>query len=253
MAVAPDPHNRVAWVTGAGSGIGRGLAKRLAEAGWIVAISARTARDLDSLAAEVPGRITAFQLDVTRPEACAQTVAAIEASLGPIDLAILNAGAAFPVSVEDFSVANFRRTVEVNLMGVVQCLGPLLPPMIGRRSGHVAITGSLAGYVGVPGSGAYGATKAALNSLAESYKTDFDRLGLTLTIINPGFVETPLTARNRFQMPFLIPLEPALDRIMAGLERRQFEIAFPWRAVFFVRLLRWLPHWLRFRLVRNRR
>lgn len=253
MPAAPEPHDRVAWVTGASSGIGRGLARRLAEAGWIVAASARTARDLDSLAAEVPGRITAFQLDVTRADDCARTVAAIESALGPIALAILNAGAGFPVSVENFSVVNFRRTVDLNLMGVVNCLGPLLPPMIARRAGHIAIMGSLAGYVGVPGSSAYGATKAALNSLAESYKPEFDRLGLTLTIINPGFVETPLTEKNSFPMPFLMPLEPALDRIMAGLAQRRFEIAFPWRAVVFLRLLRLLPHWLRFRLLRRRR
>src|SRR5690606_30300581 len=115
---------RVAWVTGAGTGIGRALARRLANDGWLVAASARTARDLDSLAAEVPGRITAFQLDVTDEAAAQQTGEAIEAALGPINLAVLNAGSYFPTTARDFSVANFRKTVDVNLMGVVNCMGP---------------------------------------------------------------------------------------------------------------------------------
>ena len=108
--MASPSGGKVVWVTGAGSGIGRGLALRLARDGRLVAASARTARDLDSLAAEVEGRITAFQLDVTDEKACAATAARIESALGPIDLAILNAGASFPTTAENFSVANFKRT-----------------------------------------------------------------------------------------------------------------------------------------------
>eukprot|EP01036_Dinobryon_divergens_P000538 gene538-686_t len=137
----------VAWVTGAGSGIGRALVKRLATDGWIVAASARTARDLDSLAAEVPGRITSFQLDVTDERACVATVERIEASLGPIALAVFNAGSYFPTTADDFSVANFRKTVDVNLMGEVNCMGPVAPLMVKRRAGHIVIMASLTGYV----------------------------------------------------------------------------------------------------------
>jgi len=238
----------VAWVTGASSGIGRELAKRLAQQGLQVAASARTARELDRLAAEVPGRITAFLLDVTSEKACAETAALIAASLGPIDLMILSAGAGFPVSVQNFSVQNFRRTVDLNLMGVVNCMGPVVPTMLARRTGHIAILASIAGFVGVPGSGAYGATKAALISLCESMKPDFDRAGVTLTLINPGFVKTPLTAANKYPMPFIIPLARAADIIMRGLDRKQFEIIFPWQAALFARLLRLMPRWLLFRV-----
>jgi NAD(P)-dependent dehydrogenase (short-subunit alcohol dehydrogenase family) len=245
------PAAKVAWVTGASSGIGRALAHRLATEGWAVAASARTARALDSLAAEVPEQITSFQLDVTDPAACERAVAEIEASLGPIGLAVLNAGGAFPVSLDNFSVENFRKTVDLNLMGVVNCMGSLVPRMRQRQTGHIAIVASVAGFVGVPGSGAYGATKAALNQMAESFKPEFERAGITLTIINPGFVETPLTEKNRYPMPFLMPLDKAVDRIMRGLHEQRYEIVFPWQTALLMRTLRILPHWLLFRLTRR--
>src|SRR5690348_12289213 len=119
--MAATANKGVAWITGAGTGIGRALAKRLAQDGWTVAASARTAKDLDSLAAEVPGRITSFLLDVTDAKVANEVGHAIEASLGPVDLAVLNAGSYFPTTAKKFSVDNFRKTVDVNLMGVVNC------------------------------------------------------------------------------------------------------------------------------------
>lgn len=243
--------NRVAWVTGAGTGIGRVLARKLAQDGWSVAASARTARDLDALAAEVPGRITAFQLDVTDPAAAEETGHAIEAALGPISLAILNAGSYFPTSAAEFSVENFRKTVDVNLMGVVNCMGPIVPAMVGRRAGHIAIMGSLTGFVGLPTAASYGATKAALNSMAEAFKPDFDRHGLTLTIINPGFVKTPATDKNNFPMPFLMGVDQAADIILRGLEQKRFAINFPWQMTAGVRLLAALPGWAKFGITRR--
>ena len=236
----------VAWVTGAGTGIGRGVAKRLAGDGWTVAISARTARDLDSLAAEVPGRITAFQLDVTDPAACEATGRAIEASLGPVDLAVLNAGSYFPTTAEDFSVDNFRRTVDLNLMGTVNCMGAIVPSMVARRSGHIAVMGSQTAFVGLPTAASYGATKAALNSMAEAFKPDFARFGVTMTVINPGFVKTPLTSKNTFPMPFLMDLDDAVSIIVRGLEQKRFAINFPWQMTAAIRFLAALPAWAKF-------
>ena len=251
MAEPDTTPNRVAWITGAGSGIGRGLAKRLAETGWIVAASARTARDLDSLAAEVPGRITAFQLDTTDDAACTATAEAIEASLGPIELAVLNAGSYFPTTAANFSVGNFRKTVDVNLMGTVNCMGPLAPRMIARRRGHIAIMASLTGYVGLPTAASYGATKAALNSMAEAFKPDFDQYGVTITVINPGFVKTPATDKNNFPMPFLISVDQAVEEIIKGLEHKRFEIAFPWQMAAAIHALAGLPHALKFGITRR--
>jgi len=246
-----SPNNRVAWVTGASSGIGRALARKLAERGYRVAASARSAGDLDALAAEVPGRITAFQLDVTKPEACLQTGEAIKSALGPVDLGVLNAGSYFPTTAAKFSVDNFRRTVDLNLMGAVNCMGAIVPSMVARRSGHIAIMASLTGYLGLPTAASYGATKAALNSMAHSFRPDFERYGVTISVINPGFVKTPLTDKNKFPMPFLQPLDKATDIILKGLETRRFEIAFPWQMAWGLRFLRALPEPLRFAVMRQ--
>ncbi|MEO6015029.1 MAG: SDR family NAD(P)-dependent oxidoreductase [Devosia sp.] len=251
MAAHLAGNNKVVWVTGAGTGIGRALAKRLAQDGWNVAASARTARDLDSLAAEVPGRITAFLLDVTDEKACADTGALIEKSLGPIELAILNAGSYFPTTAKDFSVGNFRKTVDVNLMGVVNCMGPIVPAMVGRRAGHIAVMASLTAFVGLPTAASYGATKAALNSMAEAFKPDFDQYGVTLTIINPGFVKTPATDKNSFPMPFLIGPDEAVDHILRGLAAKRFAINFPWQMVWSIRALASLPQALKFAITQR--
>jgi NADP-dependent 3-hydroxy acid dehydrogenase YdfG len=250
MAVVPQSIG-VAWVTGAGTGIGRALARRLAETGWTVAASARTAHDLDTLAAEVPGRITAYQLDVTDEKSAAETGRAIAEHLGPIDLAVLNAGSYFPTSASAFSVANFRKTVDLNLMGVVNCMGPIVPPMVSRRTGHIAIMASVAGFVGLPTAASYGATKAALNTMAEAFRPDFERYGVTITVINPGFVGTPATDKNRFPMPFLIDVDEAVEAITAGLWTKRFEITFPWQMSLGTKLLRAMPHWLKFAVTRR--
>jgi NADP-dependent 3-hydroxy acid dehydrogenase YdfG len=249
--MAGTANKGVAWVTGAGSGIGRALAKRLAQDGWTVAASARTAKDLDSLAAEVPGRITSYLLDVTDPKAADEVGHAIAASLGPIDLAVLNAGSYFPTTAKKFSVENFRKTVDVNLMGVVNCMGAIVPGMVQRRSGHVAIMGSLTAFVGLPTAASYGATKAALNSMAEAFKPDFDQYGVTITVINPGFVKTPATDKNRFPMPFLMGVHEAVDHIMHGLEAKKFAIDFPWPMNLGTKLLGAFPGWAKFAITRR--
>jgi len=247
-----DAGQRVAWITGAGKGIGRALAKRLSEEGWTVAASARTEQDLSSLAAECPpGRVHAFPLDVTDQELTEAAVNDIETRLGEIDLAVLNAGTHIPVTVDDFSAEPFRRLVETNLMGTVNCLAQLIPRFVARGCGNIAVVASVAGYRGLPTSAAYGATKAALINMCEALKPDLDRRGVRLTIINPGFVETPLTDRNDFPMPFLIPVEEAVDHIMRGLKGSAFETAFPWRFALLMKLLRILPDRLFFSVTRR--
>jgi NADP-dependent 3-hydroxy acid dehydrogenase YdfG len=152
---------RVAWVTGAGSGIGRGLAQRLAQDGWTVAVSARSESDLESLALEATG-IIAYPLDVTDVDAVRVAVQRIEQRMGPIDLAVLNAGTYVPVSARGFSAEKFGVNFNVNVQGTANCLEAVMAPMIERRTGHIAVVSSLTGYVGLPTASAYGATKAAL-------------------------------------------------------------------------------------------
>ncbi len=242
---------RSAWVTGAGSGIGRALALRLASEGWNVAVSARTARDLDALADEVPARIQAFPLDVTDAKAVLRTVARIEDTLGPFDLAVLNAGTYDRDSAAQFDAVAFRATVEVNLMGSVHCLAALMPRMLAHGSGHIAVVSSVVGYVGLPGAAAYGASKAALINMCEALYPELAARNVRLSIINPGFVDTPLTQKNDFPMPFLISADAAVDQIMAGLRSRHFEIAFPRMMVLSLKLLAVLPARLRFAVTRR--
>ena len=243
---------RIAWITGAGKGIGRALARRLAADGWIVAASARTGEDLSSLAAECPtGRIHSFPLDVTDLALTEATVRNIEQQVGQLNLVVLNAGSHLPMSAETFSVDAFRRLVETNLMGTVNGLGQIVPAFIKRKCGHIAVVASLAGYRGLPTSAAYGATKAALINMCEALKPELEPHGVRLTLINPGFVETPLTDKNDFPMPFLIPVEEAVDRIIRGFERSGFETSFPRRFASLMKFLRVLPDPLFFALTRR--
>jgi short-subunit dehydrogenase len=243
-----------AWVSGAGKGIGRTLALRLAAQGHAVAASARTEADLDSLAAEasgLPGSILPVALDVTDAAAVAAAVERIERAIGPLDLAILNAGTHQPISAKDFDVDVFKTLVDVNLMGTVHCLAAILPGFIARRSGKIAVVSSVAGYRGLPTAAAYGASKAALINMCEALKPELDQAGVALSLINPGFVDTPLTRRNDFPMPFLVSSGEAVDHIMRGLDRGAFEIVFPWRMALAMKLLRVLPYFMFFALTRR--
>jgi NAD(P)-dependent dehydrogenase (short-subunit alcohol dehydrogenase family) len=245
---------RTVWCTGAGKGIGRALVLRLAREGCRVAVSARTEGDLVALAAEAKGcsgEVLPYPLDVTDEKAVTRAVDNIEQSIGPLDLVVLNAGNHIPVRAEAFSVKPFRDLVEINIMGVVHGLAAVLPRFIERKRGHVAIVASVAGYRGLPTAAAYGASKAALINMAESLKPELDRYGVRISVVNPGFVKTPLTDRNEFPMPFLIGADDAANRIVRGLRRGRFEIAFPRRFVWGLKVLRCLPYGLYFPLTRR--
>jgi NAD(P)-dependent dehydrogenase (short-subunit alcohol dehydrogenase family) len=243
---------KVAWVTGAGKGIGRAVARRLAHEGWTVAASARTAGDLVDLAAECPAdSVHGFPLDVTDLPLTQTTVQLITKQLGDIDLAVLNAGTHIPMAAENFSVDTFRRLVETNLMGTVNGLAQIIPRLTERKSGHIAVVASLAGYRGLPTAAAYGATKAGLINMCEALKPELERHGVRLTLINPGFIETPLTDKNDFPMPYLMPVEEAADRVVRSLSRGTFDVAFPWRFAILMKLLRLLPDRLFFTLTRR--
>lgn len=242
---------RLAWITGASSGIGRALALRLARDGWTVAVSARSVDELDSLATESNGRIFPFPLDVTDKDAVDGTVQAIERNHGDIDLAVFAAGTYFRDYAVDFDSARFRTMVALNLIGTAQCLERIMPAMIARKSGQIAVVASVSGYVGLPGAASYGATKAALNVMCEALYPELRSHGVKLSIVNPGFVDTPLTRKNDFPMPFLISAEEAADTIADGLAAGKYEIVFPWKMAVAMKLLHALPARLRFALTRR--
>lgn len=237
----PAPQDGAAWITGASGGIGRAVALRLAREGWDVWASARSVDDLNALAAEMPGKIHPLPCDVSDLEAMRAAVATITAS-GPIALAILNAGIYTPQRAHDFDAEIANRMVDVNLKGVINGLEPILAHMLPREAGVIAINASVAGYRGLPASGPYSATKAGLIAMAESLAMDLVTRGIRLSVINPGFVETDATAVNDFKMPFLIQPEEAAERIVQGLKKPGFEIAFPRRFALILRTVGLLPN-----------
>jgi NAD(P)-dependent dehydrogenase (short-subunit alcohol dehydrogenase family) len=236
---------KTAWVTGASTGIGRDVALLLAARGVKVAASARSAEKLAALGPAV----LAVPLDVTDPESCRAAVQRIESELGPIDLAVLGAGTYTPVAIDNLDPARFAQMMGTNYMGVVNCISALAPGMIARRSGHLSWIASVAGYMGLPKAAAYGPTKAALINLAESLYPEMKAKGVSVSVINPGFVETPLTAQNDFDMPFLMKPEDAARRTIEGLAAGRFEVAYPRRFVAILKALRLLPYPLFFKLI----
>lgn len=233
---------KIAWVTGASSGIGEALVKELSKDGWHVAISARSEDKLKALASSHKN-VSAFPLDVTKITDVRAVFAKIEKTLGPVTMAVLNAGTYFPDTAETFKAAQLKKQFEVNVFGTSNCIETLLEEFLPRNAGHIAIMGSVAGYRGLPRSLSYGSSKAALNNLAEAIAGECYNTDLKIQIINPGFVKTPLTDKNNFKMPMLMEVEDAAKALKKGLESNAFEITFPWLFTFLTKLFgRILPN-----------
>jgi len=241
---------RTAWVTGAGKGLGRALALRLARENWTVHVSARTSDDLEALAKEaasLSGQIHPKPLDISDADACADTLQTI-ISEGPIGLIVLNAGTHIPTPAKDFRLDDVNTLIDVNLRGTTNCLAPAMQAMRNQGFGKIGVVASVAGYKGLPSAAAYSATKAGIIALCESLYPELKAEGVSLSVINPGFVRTPLTDKNDFPMPFLMEVDDAVACIIKGLSGDAFEIAFPTRFVMILKLLRLLPDWVYFRI-----
>ncbi|MEM5492221.1 SDR family NAD(P)-dependent oxidoreductase [Hoeflea sp. AS16] len=239
------PADGSAWVTGASSGIGKALALDLAGEGFTVYATARSEEALAELAAlsdKLKGRIIATPGDVTNAKAMAEITGRIASEGNGLALAVFNAGVYLPVHGETLKVDDFEKTFAVNLSGVVKGLVPAIERMKARGRGQIAIVSSVTGYGGMPTSAAYGATKAALINMAESLKFDLDKFGVRIQVINPGFVDTPATADNAFEMPALITPGQAAKRIAQGLKSGAFEITFPRRFTYVLKALQLLPY-----------
>ena len=183
-------------------------------------VSARNAEKLEELVRLHPG-IVAAPVDVTDAASVAAAYACISRQIGPIDLAVLNAGTWDPMEAGDYAAARAMRSMAVNYGGIANALEPLLADMIARQSGHLALVASVAGYRGLPKAAAYAPSKAAVISLAEVLRLDLARHGVDVSLVNPGFVDTPMTAVNTFPMPFKLSAQDAAQRIVAGLDRAQ--------------------------------
>lgn len=242
------------WITGASSGLGRAVALRLARAGQTIVASARRTRELEALmheASTLSGKIVALQLDVTDRAAANAAVDRIESEQGPIDIAILNAGSYDADTAMAVNADAVRATLDLNFMGAIHGLEALLPRMIARRRGRIVVVASVAGYRGLPYAAAYAASKAALIAYAEALRPELERQGVILQVANPGFVKTPLTDRNAFPMPFLMPVEAAAAALVKGLGTTRFEIVFPRRLAYLMKLLRILPYAVFFAITRR--
>ncbi|HEY8536108.1 MAG TPA: SDR family NAD(P)-dependent oxidoreductase [Vicinamibacterales bacterium] len=237
--------DRVVWLTGASSGIGEALTPLLASRGARVAISARRGDRLEMIAAAARahgGDVRAFPLDVTDRQATRETVAAIERTFGPVDVAILNAGSHLRPAARPFDAQQYLDTFALNVFGAIHGIEAVLPGMLARRRGWIVGISSLAGYRAVPTAGAYGSSKAALSHILDALRFDLEEYGVRVINVTPGFIKTPLTDRNRFRMPFLMPVDAAARRIVEGIERERREIHFPKPFSWTLKLLRVLPY-----------
>lgn len=245
-----DWRGKRVWIVGASSGIGAALAEALAARGARLALSARSRERLEVVAGRCGGALV-VPMDVTRSADHARAAAEVQATFGAIDLAIFNAGTYQPLRAWELEPEAIRRTVETNLIGVMEGVVAVTGSMLERGEGAIALVGSVAGYGGLPKAATYGPTKAALINFAEVLYLDLAPRGVDVFVINPGFVETPLTAGNDFHMPALIKADDAARHIVNGLARGRFEIHFPWRFSGVLKLFSLLPRRLYFPLVRR--
>lgn len=221
---------RVAFITGASSGLGHGMARRLAREGYAVAVTARRLPELESLAREIRdegGRATPLALDVADRSAVVQAVAECTRELGPVDLLVANAGISEQTGARDLSAEVVERVMRVNFLGAVYAAEAVLPGMLERNRGQLVAVGSLAGYGGLPLTAAYSASKGALHNFFESLRVDLRGTGVDVTFITPGYVKSPLTDRNAHRMPFLMETDDAVDRMVRAILRRDPLLTFP--------------------------
>ncbi len=250
MRIPALASNGCAWVTGASSGIGAAVAVELARRGWTVAATARGADALAKVAAR-DARIKPVPADVTDRCSMQAAVTRIRAELGPIGLLVANAGVYLATDARAPDASVYRRTFDVNLMGVVHALEAVLPDMVARRAGHVHIVSSATGFGGMPTASAYGASKAALINMAQCLKIELDRCNVGVSLATPGFVETPAQDDNAFPKPFMITPETAATRIADAVARGGFETTFPRRFTWLLKALYALPKPLYLPLVRR--
>jgi NAD(P)-dependent dehydrogenase (short-subunit alcohol dehydrogenase family) len=242
------------WLVGASSGIGEATASALYTRGAQVLVSARKADALQAFVAEHPPRdgskAQAWPLDVTDAQAVAKTASDILAQ-GPLDMVVYCAGHYREMRASDMDLADLRRHLDINYIGALNVLHAVVPALIAQGRGHISLISSVAGFRGLPKSLAYGPTKAALTNLAETLYLDLQPLGLGVSVVHPGFVQTPLTAQNQFTMPALITPEQAALAMIQDWERGAFDIHYPKRFTRWMKLLRLLPYRAYFPAVRR--
>ncbi|MCE8511881.1 SDR family NAD(P)-dependent oxidoreductase [Ruegeria pomeroyi] len=230
------------WLVGASEGMGRALARQLNAAGAHLVLSARNKQRLDELCADLENA-RVLPLDVTNADAVRQAVAVI----GDVDGVIYNAGAYEPMHTTQWDSEAALMMCEVNFSGALRVLGEIVPRFLENGQGDITLIGSLAGYRGLPSAIGYGASKAALISLAETMRFDLKDTGVVVRLVNPGFVKTRLTQKNSFRMPMLMTADKAASRVLKAMRKRHFRTDFPAPFSWAIKTLAILPDWLVFR------
>ncbi|MCM8595200.1 SDR family oxidoreductase [Accumulibacter sp.] len=231
------------FITGASSGIGRALAEHYAGQGARLGLVARREHLLDSLAKRWPGQTVCFSVDVTDAPALASAADAFTTRFGAPDIVIANAGVSVGTLTEHAAdLEAIRRVIEVNLFGIAATFSPFIAAMRQAGSGRLVGIASVAGIRGLPGAGAYSASKAAAISYLESLRIELRGSGVRVVTICPGYVETPMTEGNPFPMPFLMPAEEAAQRFSRAIARGDSYRVIPWQMALAARLLRMLPN-----------
>jgi len=239
--------NKKVFLTGASSGIGYALAKKLVKEGCIVSVIARRIDRLNELAAELKGsggKIYTYKGDITNIERMREITSEIENISGGIDIAILNSGIGRPEGVDKFSSVYAAEIFGTNVIGMIKCIEVLLPIFIKQKGGVIAGVSSLADNRGYSGSGFYCSSKAAATIMLESLRIELKKFGVKIVTIKPGFVRSEMTARNKFKMPFLMNADKAAGIIIAGLTKEKRIIQFPLPTVIGAKIIGFLPGWL---------
>lgn len=236
------------WLIGGSEGLGLALAKKLSGAGAKIILSGRDEARLQAALAELPGLGEVVVVDVTSD---ASIAAAVE-TIGDVDGIVFNPGVYWPMTAQEWDRAKVDTMIDTNLGGLVRLLSAVLPGMIARDRGHLVVTGSVAGFRGLPGAIGYAASKAGLVGLTESLYADLRGTGVDIQLVNPGFVRTRMTAKNKFRMPFLMEPDEAARRIFEHMCSDNFRLNFPTAFSLFFRLSQLLPDGLFFRIVGRR-
>lgn len=232
------------WLIGASAGLGRALAHQMSRAGCELIVSARSADDLNALVDELPGKATAFPLDVSDRE----TVEKAAEEIGEIDGMVFMAGVYWPLGATEWDGEKNELMGDINYLGAMRAVGAVLPAMLAKKAGHIVLPGSLSGYRGLPGATAYGSSKAAVMYLAESLHADLKGTGVLVQVINPGFVKSRLTEKNDFAMPMIMEPEDGAREIFQHMGTDRFKTGFPWVMSTLFRATQFLPDWAYYRL-----